>query len=233
MADLNTPLTYQGGPAPAIPGTLGQLQTYGGTALQAVDPNMLVTNRLNTLLRSDNPLLQGARGRAMNYAAARGAGADSASYGYNAETAMGNLLTPLASEEAQTYADTYANNQDALNQRNLTRMQTNAQIASAQIGRASAMDRIRAEQQQFEQQHGWNEEDRLQNRAWDEADQDTQARASARSQFFGDMFSTIFSDPAYWRDPEAATGMMNEYGANFDQMFQNLFPEYFDTGGSP
>lgn len=207
----------------------GNISNTGNTALLGDDPNLSATDRLDTLLRSDNPLLQGARGRAMNYAAARGAGVDSASYGWNAEQGMGQQLIPLASEDAQRQLALEQGNQDALNRMALQREQTHATIGSAQISARSAMDQLRAS-------NAYDTQRRAQDREWQVADQGTSARAAARSQFFGALEGAMFSDPAIWRDPQGVIGAFNEYGTNFDAFFDATFPEYSqmqEAGGVP
>jgi hypothetical protein len=229
--DAVTQPTAGGAGYPTGTGPLGR---YGGVTLRGVDPSQLVTNRLADLLRSDNPLLQGARGRAMNYAAARGAGVDGASYGYNAETAMGNELAPLAQNEADTINSIYAGNQDALNRALLEREGNTNAAHIASMNNSSAMQRLR-------EQNAYDQRSREQNRQWQVADQGTQARAAARSQFFGNMESALFSDPSFWRDPQGMMGAFNEYGSNFDAFFNSAFPEYAQgiadagqsTGGAP
>jgi hypothetical protein len=221
-----TPTTIQGGGYPA--GT-GPLSTYAGVTLRGIDPDEFATNQLNELLRSDNPLLQGARGRAMDYAAARGAGADSASYGYNAEQAMGQQLIPLAQQNAAQVGHVYDENQNALDAALLEREQGRTQTSIASMNNSSAMSRLRA-------QNDYDTRARQQNREWAVADQGTQARAQARSQFFGNMESAMFSDPSFWRDPQGTMGAFQEYGANFDSMFNSMFPEYSameNAGGVP
>jgi hypothetical protein len=220
--------------AGGYPTGTGPLGTYAGVTVRGVDPNELSTEQLSTLLRSDNPLLQNARGRAMNYAAARGAGADSASYAYNAEQAMGQQLIPLAQQDAAEYGHVFDANQDALNRALLEREQGRTSTGIANINARSAMDQLRAQQ-------SYSRETRAQDRQWQVADQGTQARAQARSQFFGNMESALFSDPSFWRDPQGMMGAFNEYGSNFDSFFNSAFPEYAQgiadagqsTGGAP
>lgn len=197
----------------------GTLYSLGGTTLQGTDPNSLVTNQLATLLRSDNPIVGQARNQAVNYALARGGGVDSGASAYLAEEGALASMTPLAQQNAQQIAAENQANQSALNTTAANRLQAETESGIAQTNRASAMDQLRA-QQQFQQQQA------LQNRQWAVADQGTQAEAAARSQFFGNAEQAIFSDPSFWQDPQGAMGMFNEYGSNFDSIFNDLFPEY-------
>lgn len=204
----------------------GAINMTGNTALLGNDPGISAIDQADALYRSDNPLLQSARGRAANYAAARGAGVDSASYAYNAELGMGQILLPLAQQDAETQLALQQGNQDALNRMALAQEQSRATLGAANISRASVMDRIREDQRQFDQ----DQENRAQDREWQLADQDTQARAAARSQFFSGLYQTIFSDPAYWRDAEGAMGLLDTYGKNWDAWFDEMFPEYTENG---
>jgi hypothetical protein len=236
--------TIQANPA----GTLQQLQApqsgalynLGGTTLQGAPTDALVSNQLDTLMRGDNPMVSMARSNAANYAAARGAGVDSASYGYNAEQAALAAMSPIAQANAQEIAQVNAANQGALNTTAANRLQANTEAGIAQTNRASAMDQLR-------QQQTFQAAQNLQNRAWQVADQGTQAQAQARSQFFGNMESSMFSDPSFWQDPQGMMGAFNEYGSNFNSLFDSMFPEYGEmqaggnvptnpgntTGGSP
>lgn len=65
-------------------------------------------------------------------------------------------------------------------------------------------------------------EERSQNRAWQLADQQSAQRAEGRSQIFGQVAGTIFSDPSYWRDPSAATGMLNFFTNNFSSIWDRI-----------
>ena len=200
--------------------------TTRGASLLGVDPNMLTSNRLDALLRSDNPIVRRANDRATSYALARGGGLDSGSMAYNAELGAMDALTPIASEEAGMYGNVARANQDAMNQENIERMGNQTQLAIAR-GNQSVE---RGRNAELAREFNVGQQNRLQQREWDLADQDTQARASARSQFFNQAFGAIFSDPSYWRDPQGAMGMLNEYGTNFDSWFANNFPEYFSGG---
>lgn len=223
---MPNPTTTPGQPlAQFAPGgtAYGALSRYGGTSLLGVDPNMLTSNRLAALLRSDNPIVGMASDNARSYALARGGGLDSGSMAYNAERGAMEALTPIASEEAGMYGNVAAANQNALNQHELERMGNQTSIGVANIGARSALDQLRM-RNQFDQQQA------LQSRNWALSDQDTQARAAARSQFIGNMEQAIFSDPSVWRDPQGALGMITEYSDNFNNWFANSYPEYFQSG---
>ncbi len=215
----------------------GISQNNAGVALGSVDPNQLMSGQLEQYLRGNSPIVRDAADQGAALAAARGGGANSSMYARSAATGAIDALRPVAQFDAARYGAVQDQNLDALNQQNIERMgNQNAQVvAGINVGPAYAQ--IAENRRQYDiDQHN-----RLQSREWELADQDTQARASQRSQIFNQMLGTIFSDPSFWRDPQAAMGMFNTYSANFDAMFQQLFPEYFDTtqnsgmpaGGTP
>lgn len=209
------------------PGVYGNISTgTRGTALLGVDPNMLTSNRLATLLRGDNPIVGMADQNARSYALARGGGLDSGSMAYNATLGAMQALTPIASEEAGMFGNVASANQDALNRENIEHEGNTTQLSIAR-GNQSVE---RGRNAELAREFNIGQNNRLQQREWDLADQDTQARASARSQFIGNVENTIFSDPSFWRDPQGAMGLMTEYGDNFNTWFQQNFPEYFQGG---
>lgn len=211
------------------PNPYGQISTTTrGASLLGVDPNMLTSNRLATLLRGDNPIVGMADQNARSYALARGGGLDSGSMAYNATLGAYQALTPIASEEAGMYGNVARANQDALNQENLEREGNQTQLSIAR-GNQSVE---RGRNAELAREFNIGQNNRLQQREWDLADQDTQARAAARSQFFGNMEGALFSDPSFWRDPQGMMGAMNEYGQNFNQWFQTNFPEYYGDGAN-
>lgn len=76
----------------------------------------------------------------------------------------------------------------------------------------------------YENDNRIREQERQQNRAWETADRDTATRAAGRNQIFSQVTNTIFSDPTYWRDPSAASGMVNFFTTNFSTLWDQLFP---------
>lgn len=65
-------------------------------------------------------------------------------------------------------------------------------------------------------------QEREQNRQWQLADNATAQRAAGRADIFGQVSSTIFSDPSYWRDPAAATGMLTFFTDNFSGIWDRI-----------
>jgi hypothetical protein len=207
----------------------------GGVALTGVNPQELTSYQLGQLQRSDNPLVQTAQNNARNFAAARGAGLSGSNYAQAATGAAFDAMTPIATADAGQYADVRDRNQTAMNQQNIERMGNETSLGVANIGAGASMYNSDNAREEARYEFNRGQENRLQNRQWQVADQNTAARASQRSQLFSQATQAIFSDPAYWRDPQAAMGLLNEYGSNMDNLMQQLFPEYFSTdqNGNP
>lgn len=214
----------------------------GGVALTGVNPQELTSYQLGQLQRSNNPLVQNAAQNAAAFASARGAGLSGSLYADNATRAAFDQMTPIAQADAGQYADVRNRNQSALNDQNITSMNNNTSLGVAGIGasasRYASDNQLKASMAQLNQskyEFDKQQENRLQNREWQLADQNTAARAAQRSQAFNTMLQTVFSDPSYWRDPQAAIGLMRTYGSNIDGLMADLFPEYFatDQQGNP
>lgn len=82
--------------------------------------------------------------------------------------------------------------------------------------------RFAEENRRYENDNRIREQERQQNRTWQQADEAAAQRAAGRSQIFGQVAGTIFSDPSYWRDPSAATGMLNFFTNNFSSIWDRL-----------
>lgn len=207
-------------------------QSGGNSAyLQSVDPNSLVQNQLASLQRSDNPIVQNAAQAAQANALARGGGVSGTQAIDASNRAMFDILNPIAGADAARYGQVGDENQAALNQQNLEHMQNQTAITTANIGAAPEITRNREMAREFDTQ----QQNRLQDRQWALADQNTQARAQMRSQVFQQALGTIFSDPTVWGDPQGAIGLMNDYSSNIDGLMRQMFPEYFatDQNGNP
>lgn len=210
-----------------------------GAWVQSVGPNdeSLESQQLEELLRSDNPIVRQAAQTAQGYAAARGGGVSGTQAIAASNNAMYGILGQVAAANAQRIGQVGDLNEQNLNaiQQEAMGNRTSLAVANTQAGaeRAATSERAR----EFDQ----SETDRLQNRQWQLADQNTQARAAMRSQVFSTVFNNIMSDPSEWSDPQGAMGMIDNYMTNIDSFFQTQFPEYFQTdqqgnptgGGSP
>lgn len=231
-----TPPAYAPPPTPGgaplsqftTPGSVtGVSQNAGpnGAYLQTVDPSSLVSNQLATLMRSDNPIVQNAAQNAQAYAAARGGGVSGTQAIDASNRSVFNELTPIATSDATRYGDVGNLNEQMLNANEQERMGNQAQIQSSSIAAGASRFATSERQHEFDT----SQANRAQDREWATADQDTAARANARSQFMSQVEGSIFSDPSVWRDPQGAMGMLSEYGDNFDSWFNTTFPEYSTT----
>jgi hypothetical protein len=213
------PMAQFAGGAPPITG----IQTnWQGVSLGSVDPNQLASAQLAGYLRGGNPLVQNAAQQGEALAAARGQGANSSIYGASAAGGAIDALRPVAESDAARYGAVQDQNLGYMNQQNIEAMGNRTSIHVASIGAAAQRQAIDEQARQFNIQ----QQNRTQERAWQQADQRAAARASQRSQTFNTLLQTVFSDPSYWRDPGAAMGMFNTYTSNIDSMLNNLFPEY-------
>lgn len=215
-------------------GAYGAISTTGGpygVAQLGVDPNELTAYQLNQLYGGDSPIAHQAAQNAQQLALARGAGLSGSLYADTATQAALDSLAPIAQQDAGVYANTALANQDALNKAMLQRMQGDYSVRVAGIQAGPDAARVREMAREFDAQQA----NRLQDRQWQVADQDTAARANMRSTAFNTELSALFSDPSFWRDPQGGIGMLNTYSANIDSMLQSLFPEYYatDQQGNP
>lgn len=163
------------------------------------------------------------------------AGADAATYERAATTNQGALnessladrqnATARANAQAAAQASRYASDlgfegdklrlQQSANEFNVTQGNWNRQFDADQ--RAFAENTRR-----YENDNRLRDQERQQSRQWQLADNATAQRAAGRAQVFGQVADTIFSDPSYWRDPGAATGMLNFFTDNFSSIWDRL-----------
>lgn len=204
-----------------------------GVSLTSVNPNELTSYQLGQLMRSGNPLVQQATQSATNLAAARGAGLSGAQYGDVATRAAFASMTPIAQADAGQYADVRNRNQDALNQQLIEQMGNSAQLGAAGIAASASryasdnnlraqMAGLKQNQTQFEQRHGWDVEDQTRRRGWDVEDQQTSQRNFQRNMVLQNTLNTIFSDPAYWSNPNAAMNMARTFQQGFDNIWDGM-----------
>lgn len=228
-ANYQAPLSQFSGTG--TPNYISRNGQTNGAYLQSVDPNSLVQNQLASLQRSDNPIVQSAAQTAQANALARGGGVSGTQAIDASNRGMFDILSPVAAADAGRYGAVGDANQSALNQQNLEHMQNQTSITEANIGAAPQVARNHEMSREFDLQ----QQNRQQDRQWALADQNTQARASARSQVFSQALQTIFSDPAYFGDPQGAMGLLQTYSGNIDSMLQGMFPEYYatDQNGNP
>lgn len=232
--------------------TRGADEGNPGAYTRTIDRNTETTaGQLEHLLRGDNPLLQRAARKGATLAQMRGSTGNDSLFAGAAQDAMAENLIPVAGADAAAYERTATGNMGALNESSVVDRQNATSRANAQTAAGASRygadrqlegDRLRLQQSSNEfniQQGNLNRqfaedqrrydtdnrirgEERAQNRAWQTADAASAQRAAGRSQIFGEVASTIFSDPAYWRDPAGATGMLNFFTDNFSSIWDRM-----------
>lgn len=224
----NAPLAQFSGTNPVT----GVSMNGQGVALGSVDPNQLASGQLASYLRGNNPIVQDAAQQGAALAAARGGGMNSSIYSEASSRGAIDALRPVAESDAARYGAVQDLNLNSINQNQLERMGNNTSLSIAGINAAVQRAGLREQARQFDATQANRGEDR----EWQLADQRTAARANQRSTVFNQLVNTIFSDPSYWRDPEAAMGFFNQYSGGLDDLLANLFPEYNqqpgDAGGA-
>jgi hypothetical protein len=198
-----------------------------------VDENQLVSEQLNDLLRSDSPYVQQARSRAANQAASRGLLNSSMAAGSGEAAAIAAGL-PIATADANTYAQTAADNMNAENAFLLSQggwenaAGMNAMNNATQ--RAIAMARLGEDARQFN-----NEFDRA--GEWYDTDWDRQIQGAILGSQLGQqagmnslLYQTILGNPEYFRDQAGGSGAVNFWSEDFlshlDQQTQDLLAQY-------
>lgn len=190
-----------------------------GVALTDVSPNELTSYQLGQLQTSGNPLVQQAQQTAQAMALARGGGLGGTMVSNAATRAAFDSMTPIAQQDAAQYGQVRDANQAAINAQGLQSLQNQGQIGAAAAGANASMYNARlnaqtqaaslAQQQgQFETGHQY----------------DLENQANAQHNYVTDTIlngtmGTIYSDPSYWSNPEAALNMANTFSNGFDQIF--------------
>lgn len=204
----------------------GNLSNTGGNTnvtLQQVDPNQTVAGQLGTLLTSGNPLVQNSIQNANSMALARGGGLGGSLTTDAATRAAYASMTPIAQADAARYGSVADANQGALNQQNIQAMGDQAQVAAAGAGAngqvaaarinaaahsADLATQLAQQQNQFEQGHQFDVEN-----------QQRQQGYYVNNATLNATLGTVFSDPAYWTNPNAALNMAHTFQNGFDQIF--------------
>jgi hypothetical protein len=230
----------------------GFWQSAGGAYTQSPTTDQFTSNRLNDLISGGSRYIQNARDNASASAAARGLGNSSYAAG-NAELAAINAALPIAQQDAQTSSQAALANQQALNQilqaNNANRTSVNVANIGAGASRYGADRSYQAsryaQDQQTERQRQQNEYDAGQSdigRQFQQGmlglqDYYTQQRDERQQQYgrenFGNQlwgnilsgaYSSMFSNPDYFGNPDAALGFINGFG-NFanNQIGQFLY----------
>ena len=244
MPYANVTRTAQTGPLPQ-----GMWSSQGGAFVQTPQANATVQNQLNDLTASDSRYIGQARNSAAAEAAARGLGNSSYAAG-NAEAAAIRAALPIATADAGMFAQAALANQEALNRQQLADQQNQTSIATANIGAGASMygsdrsyDASRyAQDQQTLRQGQQNTFDAGQadiNRQFQQnllAQQNYYGAQDWARNLWGNIvqgaYGTMYSNPDYFSQPEAAMGFINGFG-NFAGNQVNQFLYGNDTGGAP
>lgn len=244
MPYANVTRTAQTGPLPQ-----GMWASQGGAFVQTPQANATVQNQLNNLTASDSRYIGQARNSAAAEAAARGLGNSSYAAG-NAEAAAIRAALPIATADAGMFAQAALANQEALNRQQLADQQNQTSIATANIGAGASMygsdrsyDASRyAQDQQTLRQGQQNTFDAGQadiNRQFQQnllAQQNYYGAEDWARNLWGNIvqgaYGTMYSNPDYFSQPEAAMGFINGFG-NFAGNQVNQFLYGNGTGGAP
>ena len=216
--------------------------SQGGAFTRSVQPNELTSTNLNSLIAGNSDYIQQARNGAMAAAAARGLGNSSYASG-NAQGAAIRAALPIAQADAQAYGDAAHQNEDVLNQILAANNQNSTSRANANT--AAAASRYGADQSRIASEYGQNaetERQREQNQFNSQFQpymlglQNQYGAQDWARQTFGNIlqgaYGTMFSNPDYFNNPDAAMGFINGFG-NFanNQIGQFLYGD--NTGGAP
>ncbi|HEY6018609.1 MAG TPA: hypothetical protein VIY48_01590 [Candidatus Paceibacterota bacterium] len=219
----------------------GFWQTANGTYVNKPSDQASTSWQLNNLTAGDSQYIQQARNSAMAQAAARGLGNSSYAAG-NAQGAAIRSALPIAQADAGMFAQNELSNQNALNsmeegnRRNSTAISTagigaGAQVTSAQI--AANANRYGQDQQTL-RQNNQNQFEAGQgdiNRQFQQNMLGLQNYYGAQDwarNLYGNVlqgaYGTMYSNPDYFSDPNAAMGFVNGFG-NFanNQIDQFLY----------
>ena len=215
-------------------------QSYGGLVMgpngayvSAVDPTTgTVAGQLATDMSSSSPLEQLAQSQGMNAAAARGS-ANGTLFAGAEQAALNQDLTPIAQQDADAYNKSALANAANVDQAGNVNTQANAETTSAGIGANASMYNadvnaktqaaaLAQNQQQFTTNWANQFTQAQQSQAFQQASQATQNEFQAKYNAFNTTMQTVMSDPSYWSDPTAATGMVNYFNSAFDDIMGTL-----------
>lgn len=197
-----------------------------GVALTNVSPQELTSYQLGQLQTSGNPLVQQAQQTAQAMALARGGGLGGTQVGDAATRAAFASMTPIAQADAGQYASVRDANQAAINAEGLQSLQNQGQIGAASAGANATMyaARLNAQTQAGNQQLTRDQMAQQQHQFETGHQYDLENQANAQHNYVTDTIlngtmGTIYSDPAFWSNPEAALNMANTFSQGFDQIF--------------
>ena len=196
-----------------------------GVALQNIDPaTMTVSGQLQTLLSGNNPLLQMAQQQGAQAAAARGS-VNGTLFAAASQGAAQQAMQPVAQANAAEYAHNADANQGAINAEGLQSLQNQGQIGAAAASAHGQVEAARLRNQEaqheFDTSLATSQANREQDRTWQVADQQTSQQAYQRDAVLNASLGAVFSDPAYWSNPEASLNMVHTFSNGFDQIWND------------
>lgn len=225
------------GNAAPLPG--GFWASQGGAYTQDPTSNQFVSTQLNDLIASDSEYIQQARNAAAAQANARGLGNSSYAAG-NAQGAAIRAALPIASQDASMMSAAALHNQDALNNVLMSDRQNATSMANARS--AAAASRYGSDRSYAASRYGQDAETGRQ-QAQNQFDsefkpyllglQNQYAAQDWSRDLYGNIlqgaYGTIYSNPDYFNDPNAAMGFINGFGT----FAGNQIDAYMYGGGSP
>lgn len=215
-------------PRPQTSGPLPQgfWASAGGAYTQDPQENQTTAFHLNNLTAGDSDYIRQARRGAAASAAARGMGNSSYAAG-NAEGAAIRAALPIAAADAGMFANAALANQDALNQVLMSDRANDTSVTNTKIGAAASRYGADQSRRASEFNTRYSNDSALlrdqQDREWrsqfDPMMLELQNYYGAQDwsrDLYGSILSgaygTMFSNPAYFSDPNAAMGFVNGFG---------------------
>lgn len=220
-------------------GTLPQFATpglstgIGGAAYGTVDPNTeTAAGQYATLMNSSSPLMQLAQSQGLNAAASRGS-ANGTLFAGAEQAALADKLQPIALNDANAFQRQKLQNQLDVNQLKNTQTSVEGGIAQAGISANASIHNAdqaaEIQKQSLQQSHdefltNWDNQFKQmqQSQTFQAMSQDKQNEFAAKMTAFGNSVQTIFSDPSYWSNPQAAMGMLNFFNTNIDDLLSQM-----------
>lgn len=207
----------------------GFWQSAGGTYTRTPQANETAASQLTGLIDANSPYIQQARNGAMATAAGRGLGNSSYAAG-NAQGAAIRAAAPIATNDANMFANAALNNQNDLNQTLNADRQNQTSIVNANTSAGASMygaDRsyaasVYGQDAQTGRQNSQNTFDAGQN---DVNHQFAQSMLGLQNYYgaqdwsrnlYGNIlqgaYGTMYSNPDYFNDPGAAMGFIQGFG---------------------
>lgn len=234
-----------GAPRPNMGGTVPQgfWASAGGAYTQNPQENQTTAFHLNNLIAEDSDYIQQARRGAMAQAAGRGLGNSSYAAG-NAQGAAIRSAAPIAQSDAGMFANAALANQDALNKVLMSDRQNQTSITNAKIGAAASRygSDLSLQGSKYNTKYS-NDMALLRDQQGREFQAEFEPHMLELQNYYGAQdwsrdlygsilqgaYGTMFSNPDYFQNPDAAMGFVNGFG-NFAG---NQIDQYLYGGEAP